>query len=104
PVLVSDPPEKRHPLSVRRPHRTAAAILVASEANRFLGAQVHHPQLPVRTPRFIAHHDRVRQMAPIGRKRHASDRTQLRKIAAGQLLRTSKWAREKTQRRKEDES
>ena len=83
PVAIST--VERDPLAVAGPER-AAGGLVTAEADALFRAQIHHPELAIRTAGAIAHGDRVGDVAAIGRERDAADGAQARKVAAGKAL------------------
>ena len=84
-VLVAISATERDPLTVARPQRSAGG-LVAAEADTLLRAQIHHPELAIGAAGAIAHHDRISDVAAIGREHRTSDGAQARKIATGDDL------------------
>jgi hypothetical protein len=84
-VLVAIITVKRDPLAVRRPHGTVGG-LVTTEENALPGAQIHHPELVIRTAGTIAHRDRVSDGVPVGRERYVANGAEARKVAAVEAL------------------
>ena len=76
---------KRDPLGVARPLRGSGGF-IASEADAFPRAQLHHPELVVRAAGEVTHRDRICYVTAVRREGHAAYLTQPRQVVTGEHL------------------